>query len=318
MRRPNFLIVGAPKAGTTSLCHYLGQHPHVFMSTPKEPHFLATDLGGYREVRTRLDYEQLFAGAGPAQRRLGEASVFYLYSQFAARHARHYLPDARIIVMLRNPVDLIQSLHAQLVYSRDEDKADLATAWKLNSCRKNGYRIPPRCRCSTVLWYDEIAKQGEQVARWQRYFPPHRIKFVCFDDFVADTGAAYREVLEFLDLPDDGRTSFEPQNVRKRQKSGLLADFTERTPRWLVSLALRTKQALGIERWGVLDRLRRWNVCAAERRTATRSLRAEIRAKYAQDVARLSSLIGRDLSHWTRPRPLGDDSEMGTRATVLS
>jgi len=313
MSRPNFLIVGAPKAGTTALSQYLGEHPRVFMTTPKEPHFLATDLDGYRETKTQREYERLFARSQCHEWRRGEASVFYLYSKYAAKHAKQYLPDARIIVMLRNPVDLVESLHAQLLYSRDEDQPDFRTAWKLCACRKAGYRIPSRCRDPKVLWYDEVAKLGEQVTRWQQYFPRSRMKFVFFDDLVADPAEVYRDVLNFLELPDDARTSFDVVNARKSQRLSSLANFTERPPHWLVGIALRAKTMLGIERWRILDSLRRWNGRSPSRRSLDRKLRAEIRATYHDDIERLANVTGRNLDHWLDPKPYGSDSEMGTR-----
>lgn len=318
MSRPNFLIVGAPKAGTTALSRYLGEHPHVFMTTPKEPHYLATDLQGYRQATSLADYERLFAGANHQQWRRGEASVFYLYSRCAAKQAQQYFADARIIVMLRNPVDLVESLHAQLLYSRDEDQTDFRTAWKLCACRKSGHRVPARCRDAKVLLYDEIAKLGEQVERWQRYFPRNHIKFVVFDDLVADAAEVYRDVLGFLELPDDGRTSFQIVNARKSHRISLVANFTERTPAWLVAAARRAKQLLGIERWGILDLLRRWNRQDGEPTSMRRSLRAEIRATYAEDVQRLSDLIDRDLDHWIHPHSYGSDSEMGPRCVEMA
>lgn len=283
------------------------------MTTPKEPHFLATDMSGYRQATTAAEYERLFASAAPQQWSRGESSVFYLYSRTAAKNARQYVPFARIIIMLRNPVHLVESLHAQLVYSRDEDQTDFAAAWRLIQARKNGYRLPPQCRDPKVLWYDEVAKLGEQVARWQQHYPSSRIKFVNFDDFTCDTANVYRDILDFLELPDDGRTSFERFNARKSQRSSLIADFTERTPRWLAAVAGRTKSLLGIRRWGILDMLRRWNVRPTETKPISSSLRAEIRAAYADDVERLSHRVGRDFMAWIYPQPMGDDSEMGTR-----
>ena len=107
---PNFFIVGAPKCGTTALCEYLKYHPNVFMSTPKEPHYFAEDFERYRHVKTEDKYLALFGDCNDRHLMIGEASVFYLRSTRAVSLIRDFNPDAKIIVMLRNPVDMVYSL----------------------------------------------------------------------------------------------------------------------------------------------------------------------------------------------------------------
>lgn len=306
MPPPNFFLIGAPKCGTTALCHYLGEHPQVFLSTPKEPHYFATDLAGYREVKSRREYERLFAAALPEQRRIGEASVFYLYSHDAPERIHEYAPDAHIIIMLRNPLDLVTSLHAQLCYSRDENEKSLDKAWHLVHRRRAGACIPPLCRDPQVLLYDQIARLGEQTQRWLKRFPAEQITFVRFDDFAASPDRAYRQVLEFLGLPDDGRREFPRVNGRKSQRVDAIADFTERTPRTLVRFAMGAKRLLGIRRWGVLDALRRWNTAADAPRALSDELKHDILATYEDDVLLLSELTGLNLASWLDLEPAAD------------
>ncbi|NLF38083.1 sulfotransferase, partial [bacterium] len=105
MRLPDFFIVGAPKSGTTALHAYLGRHPSIFVPARKEPHFFGSDIVSPAFVRDRDAYLSLFAGA-TTEARVGEASIWYLYSKRAAREIKEFNPDARIIIMLRNPVDM--------------------------------------------------------------------------------------------------------------------------------------------------------------------------------------------------------------------
>ena len=152
MTLPNFFIVGAPKCGTTALYAYLAQHPDVFMSDPKEPHYFGSDLDfRYRRRPSDQQYRSYFAGAGD-RRRIGEGSVWYLYSECAADEIGQAVPDARIIVMLRDPVEMIPSLHSQFVYNGHEDLA-LADALAAEEDRAQGRRIPPtptsHAACST-------------------------------------------------------------------------------------------------------------------------------------------------------------------------
>src|SRR3972149_11450918 len=111
MKIPNFFIVGAPKCGTTAMYTYLKQHPEVFMSDLKELHFFGTDHHRINYTPyTKEQYLSFFDGAGD-KRRIGEASTSYLYSERAAVEIKEFNPFARIIIMLRNPVDVMYAYH---------------------------------------------------------------------------------------------------------------------------------------------------------------------------------------------------------------
>ena len=111
-RYPDYLIVGAPRSGTTFMFDYLGEHSQIFNSARKEPNFFATDLdsGSYLDslsfMRDRDQYRALFAGAR-ADQLAGEASTWHIYSKHAASNIRSANPNARIIIMLRHPVEML-------------------------------------------------------------------------------------------------------------------------------------------------------------------------------------------------------------------
>src|ERR1043166_4244119 len=126
MRRPDFFIVGAPKSGTTAMHTYLAQHPEVFLAR-KEVHFFGSDLDLQNDIRDLSTYLELFAAA-TNELRVGESSVWYLYSRDAAKEIKQFSAASRIIIQLRNPVDMIYSLHSQLLYSGAEDIADFESA----------------------------------------------------------------------------------------------------------------------------------------------------------------------------------------------
>ncbi|MGH7858384.1 MAG: sulfotransferase, partial [Candidatus Binatia bacterium] len=119
-RIPDFFIVGAPKCGTTAMNDYLAQHPDVFVPARKEMHFFGCDLVFTIPRITRDEYLQAFAN-WRGQKRIAEASVWYLYSRTAVREIREFSPAARILVMLRQPVDMMYSLHSQRIYNGTED-----------------------------------------------------------------------------------------------------------------------------------------------------------------------------------------------------
>src|SRR5438046_517218 len=96
--RPTFMIVGAPKCGTTALYEYLQTHPQVFISDPKEPHYFAEDLGAHRTVFNRAEYNALFSAAGSQHLAVGEASAWYLHSSVALPKVKCEFPDIKLIV----------------------------------------------------------------------------------------------------------------------------------------------------------------------------------------------------------------------------
>ena len=114
MNKPNLFIVGAPKCGTTFLYHYLKQHPEIYFPDFKEPHFFGSDLirkNGAYDLSLN-NYKSLF---NSDKKIIGEASTFYIFSKNAAKEIYDFNPDAKIIIMLRNLVDLAYSLHSQLL-----------------------------------------------------------------------------------------------------------------------------------------------------------------------------------------------------------
>lgn len=298
--RPNFFIVGAPKCGTTALSKYLNEHPNIFISEIKEPHYFAEDLTKYRHVTKESDYLRLFDGANAESYRIGEASVFYLYSKVAIKKIKNFDPDVRIIVMLRNPLDMVYSMHSQLLYTRDEIIADFTEAWSLCEKRKQGQEIPKCCRDEKLLFYDEIGMLGAQVERLLDVFPRDQVKIIFYDDFSSNTASIYRDVIDFLGLPFDGRTNFPIVNSNKRHKSPLLAQFTQKTPPVLVRSAMRVKAFLGISNWGVLDRLRNINRSTEKRSPLDVAFRAQLVDCFNDDIKKLALLTDRDLSAWMK------------------
>lgn len=298
MIKPNFFIVGAPKCGTTAISEYLRTHPRVFMCHPKEPHYFAMDMPGFRHVDGWQDYQSLFQTADGSCLAIGEASVFYLYSEVAIAEIRKSVPDARLVVMLRNPLDLAVAMHGQALLSRDENVKDFARAWDLCGERRNGRKVPRHCRDSKILLYDQLALLGHQLKHLLDIFPESQVRWWFYEDFAGSPGDTYREILAFLSVSDDGRREFPAINSRRRARSQLLAQFTQKTPKVLVHTAMQFKQRLGIPRWGVQNALRRANFVPAQKRALPPALRAEMKAYFMPDIRLLQATTGRNLDHW--------------------
>lgn len=301
MPKPNLFIVGAPKCGTTALSHYLHEHPNVFMSTPKEPHYFASDLPAYRYTDSEEQYLQLFDSASDEHKIVGEASVFYMYSKVAIKKIFAFNPEAKIVVMLRNPVHVVHAMHSQLLYSEDEDEQSMEKAWELSQARKQGKNIPANCRDEKILFYDEIAKLGEQLERLLQVFPKKQVKIILFSDFSKNTQRVYRELLQFLELPDDHRTDFPVINQNKVHRFEKLALFTQRPPMFMIKIGKYLKRLLHVRRLGfvyILQFLRNINMVKKPRLPLTEDLRNKIVRAYKDDILKLSGLTGTDTDYW--------------------
>ncbi len=295
--RPNFFIVGAPKCGTSALYEYLAAHPDVFMSTEKEPHFFSTDLHFVQHRVIALDeYLSYFAGAR-GERRLGEASTSYLYSRQAAENIARFDPAARIVIMLRNPVDMMHALHSEHVYWAVEDVPDFEEALRLEKERQAGGRVPPRIGWLEQSGYRDIARYAQHVERYFRVFGRAQVHVGLLDDLERAPDRVYDEVLRFLGVGTAFRPEFRVVNPNKRVRSRLLRDLLRARPRPVRGLA-RALLGASRRRW-VARRLRLLNTRAEPRPPLDEGLRRRLQAEFAPEVERLGVLLGRDLTHWT-------------------
>jgi hypothetical protein len=302
MSRPNFFIVGQPKSGTTAFYEFLGAHPEIFVPERKEVHYFCTDF--HREnaavhgtplhfpIRTEADYLALFH-AWNGERVVGEASVHYLYSAEAAREIHRFAPDAKILVFLRNPADFLFSWHAHSLVSNGETIESFEEALAAEEDRRQGRRLTSLVKVPSYLHYSARVRYAEQIARFLELFPPERVKVVLYDDFVADIGAVYRDLLEFLEVDPEFVPDFKVVNARKRLRFKQAARFTKlpavkRTLDALVPKPLREK--LGLPRLFAA-------LFHARDRSAPLSpeTRRALMERYRGEVQAVSVLLGRDL-----------------------
>lgn len=294
-RLPDFFIVGAPKCGTTAMYEYLRQHPQVFMPYHKEPLFFGTDLHHRYGRLTPGEYAALFQPAR-ADQRVGEASAWYLYSTTAAREIREASPEAQIVVMIRNPVDVMYAQHSQLLFNQQEEIEDFGAALEAEEDRVAGRRLPSGPVRPENLFYRRMARFSGQLERYFDVFGRDRVHIIVFDDLVADTPGVYRELLRFLGVDDGFEARFDPSNENKRVRSRLLQRLAYDPP-------LIRRFAPLLRRLPVMHALRNRlfaaNSVRASRRPMDPALRAALTQELAPEVERLSALVGRDLRAWS-------------------
>jgi Sulfotransferase family len=197
---PNLFLVGAPRCGTTSLFTYLAAHPDVFGPEEKEPHYYDRDLLGTGAISDD-EYAALFAGSSSARWRL-DASTFYLYSPGAPAAIARDAPDARILVAIRDPVELVASWHRLVVASGGEPIVDLASAIEAEPARREGRGVPPNV-APACLMYTEIGAFAKHVVRWRDAFGD-RVDVVRLEDLQSRPYETSARLLRSLGLDPVG------------------------------------------------------------------------------------------------------------------
>jgi hypothetical protein len=293
---PNFFIIGAPKSGTTSLSSYLRENAEIFISEIKEPDYFDFDLSA--KTKMTLDYYlSLFSEANPnIHKAVGEASTSYLYSKCAVEEILKFNPDSKFIVMLRNPLDFVQSLHSHHYFYGVENIKDFEKAWRAESRRKNGRDIPFTSLEPKLLYYSEWGKFGEQIERLFSCAKRENIKVIIFDDFVKNTKEIYEEVLQFLNVKSGNKMFFPIINEGK----SLRLPWLQRILSFFIYRGLIVRKNLGIIRkdLGLSKKLLSLNSKPLEKNPLNASFKRELIEFYRDDVIKLSKLLNRDLSHW--------------------
>jgi hypothetical protein len=291
---PNFFIIGAFRSGTTSLCAYLSEHPRIYFSPVKETHFFSTDYPDQPRP-TLQEYHRLFAARNDFHLAIGEGSTSYLFSDVAVPRILKCNPDARFIVMLRNPIHMAFSNHAHLLFYGVEDVGDFEKAWRLEGERARGRRIPPLCNEWRYLLYSNTCKVGSQLERLYQHVPRERVLIHFFQDFVRDTTQAYERTLAFLGVPSDGRKEFPALNRAKvRRSQGVVR---------LLGHLHQAKAAMGITRsFGISNALDRINIRQEVRKPRCSEFRRELIEYFTPEIEKIAKLTGRDVSSWLESR----------------
>lgn len=274
---------------------YLRQHPQIFMPFHKEPLFFGEDLTRRYGRMTLDEYESLFAAARPGQR-IGEASAWYLYSRSAAQEICAFAPRAQIVVMLRNPVDVMYAQHSQLLFNQQEEIASFEEALSAEDDRREGRRLPPGPIRPENLFYRDMVRFADQLERYFDVFGRESVHVIIHDDLRADLPGVYRDLLDFLHVSGDFRPSFEKQNENKRVRNQWLQRLIFQPPgwRWLVPR---------LRRYPLIHRLRgRLLTLNSEKRRRAPldpALRARLVEDLAPEIRRLGELLDRDLTAWS-------------------
>ena len=296
---PDFFLIGAPRSGTGSLTGMLAAHPQVFMAR-KELHFFGTDLGYHRVPMTRERYLSHFEARPSSATQAGDASAWTFFSESAPREIATHIPNARILVALRSPAEMIHSIHGLLHYTCQEDIADFDRAIRAEPDRVAGRGIPEPSRPSMALHYTALGRYHTHLRRWIDAFG-ERVHVVLLDDLKADAEAVGARLATFLELdtpvhpvPESARS----QNAHRRYRSRRLQHWTQRQENramidGVVPFSLHRRLAIGL--------IHRLNSTFATRTAMGADIRRHIHDTLRPEIEALGDHLGRDLSHWVQP-----------------
>lgn len=201
--------------------------------------------------------------------------------------------------MLRNPVDMMYSLHSQLVFNGDEDVPDFEAALALEERRARGLCLPGDGRLPTWVRYRSMASYSDQVRRYLEVFGREAVRVVIFDDMVRGPDAVYAGVLSFLGVdPGSAPPSFDHVNPNKVVRSHLVRSLLRHPPgivRRLAAAGLTRRS----RRW-LARRMKQLNQRHAPRAPMPPELRRRLQEEFAPEIERLGALLGRDLGAWAR------------------
>lgn len=300
MGLPNFLIIGSPKSGTTSLYRYLCQHPQIFMSSLKEPHFFAyegkqPDFRGPGDSRagTNLNsvvdfaaYQALFEPGLGAQA-AGEASTMYLYWPGTAARIHARIPAVKLIAILRHPLERAYSHYLHL-RNDGREWLEFPAALEAEAARIGQHYAP--------AWhYASVGRYSQQLRSFLEYFPRQQLRIYLYEEFARSPQAVLRDMHRFLGVD----AHFQP-DVSKRHN----ASRTVRRHRWLHEFLayenlpksmVRHRLPSGMWRW-LSTYLYKRNVKAAP--SLSPDLRRMLLPSFRSSILELQSLLQRDLSEW--------------------
>lgn len=276
------------------MVHYLSQHPEIYFSPEKEPHYFNSD-SGHRYYFDEVSYLSLFSAADYKSKYIGEGSVWYLYSEVALDEILKFNPSAKIIVMLRDPKSMYFSLHRELLFGGAENESSPQKAWDLQFVRQKGQAIPIGCSDPKLLQYGNVCKLGAQLERVIKKVPKDQLKVIFLEDMIENPDKVYRTTLRFLDMEDKSLDSYAKINKKKARKFPILA----KTLLYFSAF----KKRLGINKgFGLANKINKANIThkLMDISEDMNNMDSMLSAYFLEDIKLLERLTSRDLDHWKK------------------
>lgn len=294
-KKPNFIIIGAMKAATTSLYNYIKQHPDIFMTKVKEPMFFNnfnqnTDFkvlaNKSKKVNSLLDYFSMFSSV-KNESAIGEASPAYIYNENAPHLIKEHLPDVKIIAILRQPTD---RAYSNFLHTKRADRENVNSFEQAIKIEKE--RISDNW--SPLYHYIQKGFYSVQLKRYYNLFPKENIKVYLFEDVVKTPKETLKDIFKFLNVDEN----IEIDVSKKSNVSG--------TPNGILGFILKKMRYYNLmPKFAISDYLPTFMVNLLFKSVYKNTekldtvLRKELTDKYyREEILKLEKLIDRDLSNW--------------------
>jgi hypothetical protein len=225
-------------------------------------------------------------------KRQGESSTNYLYSQVAAEKIYNFNPDAKIIIVLREPAKFLYSLHSHYVKFTEENEPDFLTALALEAKRKQEEALSPRVTSPSYLYYSQRVQYYQQVKRYCDRFKPEQIKVIIFEQFQSDNEGIFREVLEFLDVETNFAPEYAAVNVNKEVKFKAVNNLINSPVAKSISKNLLSQEFNDFVRDNIVEKLL-WH--QAPKAKMPEEIKLQLMGQYRPEVAKISELLKLDL-----------------------
>ena len=316
-RIPHFFILGGPKCGTTSLFSWLQQHPDTFLPH-KEPNFLSRDIFDARDVPGAMkDWPEYLARLMPPEqygKTKGEATPRYFYSDLALDILSRHPAQPRIIVILRNPIDLVYSLHGQMVRQGVETETDFSRAWARALATQNepGAWYSREGRIDRRLDYPMFGRLGTRLHALQGSVGPDQLRILVLEEGL--THAPETVLLEVLDFLGLSLANIDTE--RRNERIELRSTNLNKRMIALRNTIRRLKAALGMDvhrsrGTGLMKLATKLNTPSPspEKRWSSQ-VRRELAEFFREEVSMVEQGLGRPLTVWrdwqTTSGKLGD------------
>ena len=291
---PNLLIVGAAKCGTTSLHNYLKQHPDIFMSKQKEPHFLInSDIGEdriHKAITVLEDYEDMFK-TDSIYKYKGESSVMYLaFPEFSIKNIKKYLdPDVKIIIMLRNPVERAFAGYLHNLRYNPSENLSFEEVFEKSEARYYQERdITPDTR------YLHVGNYYSQVESFMSMFNDN-VLVIMYEDYVNNIDLCLANVFDFLDIDkisvDTSRRHMVGGWIFKRKFLRNLL-IPKNNFKSLIKSFLPNKKIRKAIKQKIM------NMSTVESPSISKDMHKKLTEYYRKDIDNLSKLLNKELNCW--------------------
>jgi len=289
---PHFLIVGAPKCGTTSLHYYISQHPDVNIS-PKEIHFFGNDLQYKTERPSLTEYQSHFKSTGLN----GDASVWYLYSDSIFEELQSKGIKPKIIILLRKPVEVAYSLHSQNIVDANEDVLSFEKALALEDDRIKGVNLPKNVDPPRTVLYQDTANFFPRVKKFQDELGKENVWVGLQENLKSNPALFLKELEAFLGLTNFKTYDFTRQNENKSVKSKKINQLIKKAGKSQIAL-FRFIIPFKHIRKKIVDQVYFGNLEVTNRTELSKSTKQDLEQQFNTGIIKLNEIIDPDISHW--------------------